>query len=313
MKDLYLEKDKFVKIYSNEGLIKKFADGVPLKDIVETSNTLVYKMFPSTTEYKYMTIFGDSVNGKEKDIVGNEDGYYRVYTYALNPLQVFQLTPITKTFDDIVVENVYVFDDKYSHTVPTVFIYYVTNHGDFVYYMPTCSKTEWMSYEYLIPVEIFSEIMSELYKTASFYRGLYGGLPTDAINHLRNFDVTNYLVDLNYENISTPTLFEYYLGIGMGYSTYNELNDAVKLGGYSNIRSFEEDMKLRGLTTYEEYRTALDAMIAANAPPAETQPTPTPAPSKLWHLAWIIPVAILVPAAVIVPVTVIKKRKKKEE
>ena len=130
--------------------------------------------------------------------------------------------------------------------------------------------------------------------------------------------------DPNYQGYSMM----YFIGKGLGFESLSQFGDALRkagyaggvwLGGYTTYGTSEtqygfiRDMGAAGYTTYAECRAALDAMIAANSLPTETQQTPTPTPSKLWHLAWISPVALLVPAAVAVPIIVVKKRKKKDE
>ena len=341
--DLLLEQSGIVKIYRYD----------PRNDIISNANIgevlagaeKCYLIKRLNEENIYVSC--DDADYK-KHLYSFEKDFSRLCEYVLNGIGLFSKTNAYETLTDIEISRVYFVENPngkwkplaYPYR-PSIMIYYVTNRGDFVYH---CSSVEETYDEYLLPIEVYRELLvkqaelTEFYDMATDYDyNCLEGLSDIAEYWIRNSNDTRSIEKIKQENVSKYAFLSqdpnylgyhnlYFIGKGMGFDKLSQFDKALKSAGYiGGIQlsgwvtetpfhyDFLEDMNASGYTTYAECRAALDAMIAANAPPAETQPTPTPAPSKLWHLAWIIPVAVIVPAAVIVPIIVTKKRKKKEE
>ena len=346
--DLLLKNDGVVKLYRYD----------PRKEIIAGTDIDVI-LADSEKNYLIKTLDEEKIYANCDDDVykqylyGCEKKFAMLCGYALNGAKLFPKVEAFKDMTNIEIQGVYFVENPNGNWKPlaypyrpSIMIYYVTNHGDFVYHCAGVEDYVIIPYDgYLFPIDVYRDLLVRQEELQKFYCGW----DNSEENRLEGLlDVSEYWVhelsDTKSIDIRKNKRYEflvrdkeylgyfeiYFLAKGMGYENLYQFDSAIKKAGYiggvqmsgyvpapfdvsDTQYGFLEDMRAAGYTTYAECRAALDAMIAANSLPTETQPTPTPTPSKLWHLAWIIPVAVLVPTAVAVPIIVMKKRKKKDE
>ena len=306
--------DEFIKLY-NCDLRDVLASGGSVVDAANSATDNGYiKFLPENTEgYRMQMAWGTS----ESTYNADRGFYIRMYDYVINGEALFSIALGSECPNDIEIQNVYAFEAKdmweFGPVVISFMIYYVTNYGDYVFYH---ENLNFGSSEYFFPAEKFIELSVARqslidyigYTANTDYYEIYDDISEYMVGEQGNVEFLEELVDGH--------RLSYALGKGMGFETRDELDDALKAGGYKNDEIFLKEMESAGYTTYEEYRIALDAAIVANAhsSDSETMPADTeksaPTPSKLWHLAWIIPVAVLVPIGVVSVVIAEKKRKR---
>jgi hypothetical protein len=58
--------------------------------------------------------------------------YFQLYNYAVNGEELFKSVAATKDIDDLSIQNVFFVEEE---IIPEpLYVYYVTNHGDFILY-----------------------------------------------------------------------------------------------------------------------------------------------------------------------------------
>lgn len=211
------------------------------------------------------------------------------------------------TEGDIVLKEIHCLEARFHKPLGPdmgALVYIDTNQGEYFCFFPEFNEPNSI---YLIPAELYRKAIDSRKCLDEFFTGYpyYYRVSVDAM-----VDISDYVIGENasasdsqlQEKATYESYVKYYtVGKDIGFSTAEEFRLAVEAAGYYDIGAFINAMEKKGTTSVEEYRKALGL-------PIEKSP-----PNKLWHLAWIIPVAILVPAAVIVPIIVTKKRKKREE
>ena len=220
------------------------------------------------------------------------------------------------TEGDIVLKEIHCFEDYFHDHMERnkgSLVYLDTNQGEYFCFCPDINEPNSI---YLIPAELYRNAIESRRYLDEFFTGYrnsgeyssghpaYYGVSIDAMVDLSDYAVGEYVLENDYqlkEKANYESYVKYYtVGKDIGFSTAEEFRLAVRASGYFNISAFINAMEKNGTTSIEDYRKALGLPIEKNTP------------SKLWHLAWIIPVAVLVPTAVAVPIIVVRKRKKRE-
>ncbi len=273
--ELLVNDPKILKVYYTNADIKKTIEAISENHeqyvddsiyMLNISEELILTVGKSRgSEYLYVGYVSPNSSGIFHKSYFN--CFYNTYEYACYPEKVFSIPNATKDYTDLQIYETYCFFDDY----PSAFnyIYYVTNHGNFILYRTFIDDHN----VYLFPIETFIPIYEKLKDVWRFYVN-YASLGRDisALGDWSDYEVKTY-----YDGIIDYSKSTYFMGKGMGFNTIIELNEALNAAGYTKstkISDFEKDMEAAGLTTYEEYREALDAAIEANKVVVDTETRP---------------------------------------
>lgn len=168
-----LEKFQIVKIYGG-CFLSGFANEATLSSLlndgyIEEVQYALWNMKDRQYDINYC-----GVNIAEKEFIemnlSNQRGVdERWFECAFSYEDIFDSTLATADLDQLEVTEKYIFN-AYEKT-EGVFVYYVTNYGDYIYYLPNPNLTD---KAYLLPYEKFCDLAKIIYQNFDSSRG-YGG------------------------------------------------------------------------------------------------------------------------------------------
>ena len=131
-------------LFSNETTLAEFIDGA-----------LVSYLIYSETDAPYLLVKND--NDISQPLFGIEEGMEELFIRITKSYQsIFEHAPATKDITNLTVSEIYCFYHIYGegYTTGGYYIFFVTNHGVYVYYKETVSGKN----EYLLSWELFFEM-----------------------------------------------------------------------------------------------------------------------------------------------------------
>lgn len=175
------ETDIVIKIY-NGFYLPGFDQRATIEELLSDKYVLKeeYMVFynPYSVNYK---IIEDGVVGR---IYSHFTSFYEdvIYEYALSYESLFSSVEATKLLRDLSVSEIYVLDGAPS--VDALYIYFVTNHGDYVYYNN-------LTDQYLMPIELFYDFVETMQKNRDPYADGGNVENIEDIIDLSNYKVIN--------------------------------------------------------------------------------------------------------------------------
>lgn len=166
------EKDTIIKLFCGS-FMKSFSLKNNIADIVSDDNVL-YMVIKDSKEIKY---YKDRDGEFNRIIYGFIPDWSEFYEYAFSPNTVFD--------SDVNVEQVYCLSGEASHD--GVYIYYVTNKGEYVLFKEYLAADEM----YLFPIEDFYLFSAAVYENRVLFKDADGG--GAALHEL--FELDAYLVE----------------------------------------------------------------------------------------------------------------------
>lgn len=160
--------DTVIRLYRGR-FLEGFADGVPISELTDGDN--VSEQIYMTRTKRGVTSYKTVVNGEAHDARGGSDAK-QIYSVMAEPERVFK--------EKVEIDNVYCLDGDDSDG--GIYIYFVTDKGDFVYYnSPGRSERE-----YLFPSDSFAK-----YARAALDARSDGGrlVSPDEINGAAEFEI----------------------------------------------------------------------------------------------------------------------------
>lgn len=153
------ENKEVVKIYRGE-YIYDFAKKTPIREALGIGYEIQY-LYKSDSDI-HIKMFDKSGGVKEKKIEYDSNSRYSYfYDIATSPKaqeKLFKSVDATKGYDDIEINEIYLMIGRAYE-----YIYFVTNHGDYVYNRRFYTSLETPTKRHLVPAEIFSDIFLEIY------------------------------------------------------------------------------------------------------------------------------------------------------
>ena len=181
--------DTVVKVW-NSSAVSLFGKGLSLQEIINP---------PYALESGYIHASKGDSNVRIEYIRNNEVFETEApgvtpkifFDYICDQPYLFSSTPATKLTN---VEVYKVYCILSADAANSVLIYYDTNYGDFVYYLPYATSEN----EYLLPLDAFQEA-TKAYRREILYLNItspgWAGMPTlDNLNHF-SYDMSPYLID----------------------------------------------------------------------------------------------------------------------
>ena len=157
------ETDIVIKIY-NGFYLHGFAQRATIEELLSDKYVLEeeYMVFEisesSITNIKYKAIRDGVVRRLMFGTQFIEMFEEVIYEYALSYDSLFSSVKATKLLQDLSVSEIYVLDGATS--CQALYIYFVTNHGDYVYYSPAPNPKQ----QYLIPLDLLCDLAETMSK-----------------------------------------------------------------------------------------------------------------------------------------------------
>lgn len=168
-----IEKFKIVKVYSGS-FLSGFANEATLSSLLNDGyiEEVQYALWNMKNRQYDICYYGFSVTEKEfkkMPLTRNREMDERWFECAFSYEDIFDSTLATADLDQLEVTEKYFFNAGYK--TEGVFVYYVTNYGDYIYYLPNPHMTD---KAYLLPYEKFCDLAKIIYQNFDSSRG-YGG------------------------------------------------------------------------------------------------------------------------------------------